>query len=531
MLKIFNTTFHKTWLLSLLSGLSVFLAFEEFRIVPVIFFFPFFFNSMVSSSRNLKQAFAWGFFTSFVVMLGGFYWVTFVIHEFGGLPWGISALLFLGFCGFGALNFPIFSSCSYWVEKTFLVKRQSVFTEGLWYALGLPALFTLCEWAVPKLFPWFISHALFQQLWLIQICEITGATFLTFGLYSLGSTLGWLFKADKETRDRALWIIAIPSTCILIMVGFSTWTLKSRSFKMGRELKVGLVQANIGSLEKLHARQGVISLMDEVLNTYQAQTKSIIDQKPDLILWPETAIPVEMDRPSYRQSQVIEFIKNLRIPLVTGAYSTSPHHVYRDYNSAFLFDPTVSPLRVDTYHKNILLAFGEYFPLGDTFPSLYKWFPQVSDFERGKTQNIFTLSDGTRLGVSICYEAIVPGFMRKIGSQGVNALVNLTNDSWFGPTSEPHLHGALSTFRAIEHRVPLMRVTNTGTSFVVSHLGQMSTKTAVYKPETSVRTVTTTESASPTVYATHGDWFIAITLLTLGTFFIIFRRNREAVSV
>jgi apolipoprotein N-acyltransferase len=86
MLKIFNTTFHKTWLLSLLSGLSVFLAFEEFRIVPVIFFFPFFFNSMVSSSRNLKQAFAWGFFTSFVVMLGGFYWVTFVIHEFGGLP-------------------------------------------------------------------------------------------------------------------------------------------------------------------------------------------------------------------------------------------------------------------------------------------------------------------------------------------------------------------------------------------------------------------------------------------------------------
>ena len=133
--------------------------------------------------------------------------------------------------------------------------------------------------------------------------------------------------------------------------------------------------------------------------------------------------------------------------------------------------------------------------------------------------------------MSICYEAIVPGFMRKIGSQGVNALVNLTNDSWFGPTSEPHLHGALSTFRAIEHRVPLMRVTNTGTSFVVSHLGQMSTKTAVYKPETSVRTVTTTESASPTVYATHGDWFIAITLLTLGTFFIIFRRNREAVSV
>jgi apolipoprotein N-acyltransferase len=209
----------------------------------------------------------------------------------------------------------------------------------------------------------------------------------------------------------------------------------------------------------------------------------------------------------------------------------SPHHVYRDYNAAFLIDPTVSPVHIDTYYKNILLAFGEYFPLGDTFPSLYKLFPQVSDFERGKKQNIFNLSDGTRLGVSICYEAIVPAFMRKIGSQGVNALVNLTNDSWFGPTSEPHLHGALSTFRAIEHRVPLMRVTNTGTSFVVSHLGQLSMKTAVYKPETSVRTVTTTESASPTVYAIYGDWFAALSFLVLVIFFFIFRRARETVSI
>ncbi|NBX75702.1 MAG: apolipoprotein N-acyltransferase [Proteobacteria bacterium] len=531
MLTTFKNIFHKTWVLSLLSGLTVFLAFEEFAIVPLILFFPFFFNSMVSSSPNLKQAFAWGFFTSFIVMLGGFYWVTYVIHEFGNLPWGLSALLFLGFCGFGALNFPIFSSCSFWIERTFQLSRKPLLVEGLWYALGVPALFTLCEWAIPKLFPWYISHSFYRQLWLIQICEFTGATFLTFSLYSFGSTLGWLFKLKPSNKRRALGLLAIPSFCLLVLVAFSTWTLRGRSFQMGREIKVALIQANIGSLEKLHARQGVISLIDQVLNTYQEQTRFILEQKPDLILWPETAIPVEMDQPSSRQAQVIQFIRETGIPLITGAYATSPHHVYRDYNSAFLFDPTVSPLHVDTYHKNILLAFGEYFPLGDTFPSLYKLFPQVSDFERGKTQNIFTLSDGTRLGTSICYEAIVPSFMRKIGSQGVHALVNLTNDSWFGPTSEPHLHGALTIFRAIEHRVPLMRVTNTGTSFVVNHFGEMSSKTAVYKPETSVRTLKTTISASPTPYAIYGDWFIAICSLVLVIFIFIFRRTREALSV
>jgi len=531
MLKISKTIFHKPWLLSLLAGASVFLAFEEFSILPLILFFPAFFNSMVSTTKNLKQAFAWGFFTSFIIMLGGFYWVTYVIHEFGNLPWGISALLFLGFCGFGALNFPIFSMAAFWLQEKWLKKALSPKAQGFWFAVALPSLFTLCEWAIPKLFPWYVSHAFYRQLWLIQICELTGATFLTFSLYSLGSFGGWFFTTSQEKRKQAWGYCLVPISCVLVLLGFSHWTLNGRSFKMGREIKVALVQANIGSLDKLGARQGVTSLVDHVFNTYKDLTRETLIAKPDLILWPETAIPLEMNRPSVRQAQIHDFVKETGVPLISGAYATSPTHVYRDYNSAFLMDPNREPMYVDAYHKNILLAFGEHFPFGDTFPSLYKLFPQVSDFARGRTQNIFTLSDGTRLGVSICYEAILPEFMRKIGSQGVHALVNLTNDSWFGPTSEPHLHAALTIFRAVEHRVPLMRVTNTGTSFVVNHLGKMSPKTAVYQPESAVRSVTTTETASPTFYAVYGDWFIAIPTLALLLFVLIFRRNRETLPV
>lgn len=531
MLRTSRNILNKPWLLSLLSGLSVFLAFEEFGLVPLILFFPWLFNSMFLSVKSGKQAFVWGFFTSLIIMLGGFYWVTYVIHEFGDLPWSVSGLLFLCFCGFGSLNFPIFSAIAHWLQKNFYKKKRSILLEGIWYCLALPSLFAVCEWAVPKLFPWYIGHAFYKQLWLIQICELTGATFLTFCLYSLGSTLGWFANASSETRNKARGFLLIPLSCFLILVFFSLWTFRGRQFQPGKELKVALIQANIGSLDKLKASQGIVSLVDQVLNTYQDMTKGILNQNPNLILWPETAIPLELNRESTRQTQIFKFVEELKTPLIAGGYAASPHHVYRSSNSAFLLDPTVSPLRVDTYHKNILLAFGEYLPLGDTFPALYKTFPQVSDFERGRTQNIFTLSDGTRLGISICYEAIVPAFMRKIGRQNVNAMVNLTNDSWFGPTSEPHLHGALTVFRAIEHRVPLIRVTNTGTSFAVNHLGEMSKKTSVYRAENPVTNITTMNRSEPTFYGLYGDWVIGVMILILIVFIYSLWRHRETLPV
>lgn len=529
MQKTYNNILTKPWALSFLAGSSVFLAFEEFRVVPLILFFPWLFNSLVRFSKSPTQAFVWGFFTSFIIMLGGFYWVIYVIHEFGNLPWSLSTLLFLGFCGFGALNFPLFACLAKWTQRIFSRNKESFFVEGFWYSLGLPALFTLCEWFIPKLFPWYISHAFYRELWLIQLCEITGATFLTFALYSMGSSIGWAFSLTGAQKRASFKFLAFPFLLLFLMVGFSFWTLKSRSFPMGRDIKVALIQANIGNLEKFKSKRGDLSVVDQVLTTYQEMTQKVLEQKPELVLWPETAIPIEMDRPSPRQANILELVKDWNIPLISGAYSSSPTHVYRSYNSAFLFEPSISSLRVDTYHKNILLAFGEYLPLGDAFPSLYKMFPQVSDFERGTNQNIFTLADGTRLGISICYEAIVPAFMRKIGAQGVHAFVNLTNDSWFGPTSEPHLHGALTVFRAIEHRAPLMRVTNTGASFTVSHLGEMSLKTAVYQPQTALRKITTL-SASPTFYALYGDWFILVAAFLLFGFFLSVRRNREAFS-
>ena len=137
------------------------------------------------------------------------------------------------------------------------------------------------------------------------------------------------------------------------------------------------------------------------------------------------------------------------------------------------------------------------------------------------------LNDGTALGITICYEAIVPSFFRKTVSHPVHGVVNLTNDSWFGPTSEPFLHGSLTVFRSLETKIPFFRVTNTGISFAVDSLGNQSHTSSVNSAEVLQVALTLPANPVPTFYMKHGDWFVLLSFGIVGLFlFLLFyRRN------
>lgn len=494
--------------LAILSGAAVTLAGEKFNLVPLVLFFPYLLNRLVETQMKPKQALLLGFLTSFVVMLGSFYWIVYVIHEFGYLPWSISTLLFLGFCGFGALNFPVYLMLANYLHWKFRPFKQSKIFYGLWIAVGLPALFTMVEYFIPKLFPWTIGSTLYRQSWLIQIVELTGTSVLSFLLYSLSGSIGAVFIDKKIPRV----FLAIPFTLLCFSVGFSLYRLNT--FRPdGRTLRVALIQANIGSLEKVESRTGVIEKVNYVVEQHEKLTEEALkaEPKPDLILWPETALPFQLDGFSKHALRVKEDLKRWNVSLIAGGYSQSPTKAWKDYNTAFFLEPqSDGSIRMEKYFKIILLAFGEYLPLGEFYPKMYRWFPQIGGFERGTSREPFILADGTRLGINICYEAILPEFYRQGALRGVNGVINLTNDSWFGPTSEPYLHGSLTAFRAIETRTPLFRVTNTGTSFTVDSLGHLSDMTPVYKQAVLRSDLVLPKTPPHTIYLAYGDWFIGL---------------------
>ncbi len=195
-------------------------------------------------------------------------------------------------------------------------------------------------------------------------------------------------------------------------------------------------------------------------------------------------------------------------PLLFGGLSweknTTPgaRRSQRLYNTAFMLDEQGRV--VGTYDKVFLLAFGEFMPFGDMFPKLYDMFPQAGDFTAGNEVKVFE-HFGHRIGIMVCYEDIMADFTLKLAALSPNVIINVTNDAWFGKTSEPWLHLALSVFRAVENRLALVRSTNTGISTFIDATGRLNSATRIEDAETLVADVAMHPGG--TFYSTVGNLF------------------------
>ena len=183
----------------------------------------------------------------------------------------------------------------------------------------------------------------------------------------------------------------------------------------------------------------------------------------------------------------------------------------KSYNSAMLLDGEGRVAGL--YDKVFLLVFGEYIPFGDTFPKLYEWLPQAGQFKAGTTIETFAFK-GHELGVIICYEDILPGFTRKLTTKDPHVIINVTNDAWFGQTSEPMLHLALAVFRSVENRLWMVRSTNTGVSAFVDANGRIVSKTRLTDPEILVEDVPMLRTWTP--YRAYGEVFTLLCFLVFG---------------
>jgi apolipoprotein N-acyltransferase len=132
----------------------------------------------------------------------------------------------------------------------------------------------------------------------------------------------------------------------------------------------------------------------------------------------------------------------------------------------------------------------------------------------------------------ICYEDIIPTFVRRMWRAGgpAAALVNVTNDSWYGDTHEPLIHLVLASFRSIETRRALIRSTNTGISAFVDPMGRITQRSGQWTQETLVAEVPLIEDGESTVYMKVGDvlpW-LALGAVAWGAVRLRRRRPRPA---
>ena len=433
------------------------------------------------------EALALGWTCGMLAHLSVYTWLINMLRDFGYLPLPLALLGYVLLC---AAQSSLFAFWGWAVHG--LVNRRGA--PLIWTA---PIMMVIAEWLYPALFPSYLANSQYRQIWLIQSLDLAGPLGLTF-LLTLGSSVTYATAAALWRHRGGLPIASalVLATLVVadLLYGYGAAAdLEDTMAHADNQLTLGLVQTNMGMFDRS-------ANPEEGLRRHRAQSMELERQGAQLIVWPESGYYYAIRDGT--QNVKREVLGPITTPIVFGGMRLDPTGLERKiYNTAFLSDAGGNLL--GHYDKIFLLAFGEFLPLGEFFPFLYKLSPETSRFHRGESVAPLTIN-GIRFGMLMCYEDILPGFVRRIMRQSPDVLLNLTNDVWFGRSNEPLIHLALATFRAVEQRRYLVRATNTGISAFIDPIGRIISTTPVYARASLLGTVE--PMYRTTFYATWGDW-------------------------
>jgi apolipoprotein N-acyltransferase len=460
------------------------------------------------------RAFRLGLIYGLVGHLGGYYWLYHMLVDYGGLPPILSLGTLLLLASYLGLIFGLLLWCVRLAERDL----------GLAPAWSLLVAYPALELLFPIIFPYRIGASQYRFAAIAQIVEVTGMLGLTALIGLVNGAVYELLDACLARR-RVVWLRpAVAAAAFLAVTGYGLVRLRQvdETVATSRRITVALVQTNLGARQKQERRW-------EFVERHRQMTHELVAAHPEveLVVWPETAVNVPLPRDVRELRRELEPQR----PMVVGALTVSREGGRRrEYNSLLAVSETGELL--GRYDKVRLLVFGESIPLAETFPTLRSWFPRSSVFERGQVfQNLRV--GGVSLLPLVCYEDILPDLLAEIWRRGgpPEALVNVTNDSWYGDSHQPLIHLALATFRSIETRRALIRSTNTGISAIVDPAGRIVNRTGQWTREVLVGQVPIIEDRSTTLYLRTGDllgWLcVVLTLAGLVRAWRVVRR-REA---
>jgi apolipoprotein N-acyltransferase len=480
-------------LLAVLSGLLLTASFPPTYLSRIAWlaFIPLF-KSLEGLSR--KQAFTAGFFFGLAHNLTLVYWVVFVMEHYGNLPMTTSLGILVLFAMYLALYPALFS-----VAFPFLSFRFSSFgIAGLW------VLFEFVRANVLTGFPWcLVGHSQYRDLPLIQIADVAGVYGISFMILLTNALLYRLLFQRPLKAVRMEFTVTLLLAALTFAYGFHRL---SETQDQGQSIRVTIVQGNIDQSIKWNP-----SYQAETIRIYQSLSLSSRPFAPDLVVWPETAVPLFFQDGEDLALEVLETIRQSAAYFIFGSPAYGRHgDSFHYYNRAYLVSPEGEV--IDAYDKVHLVPFGEYVPLKRYLPFVRRLVESAGDFKPGEKLAPLPLP-GAGAGVLICYESIFPELARTMTRNGAELLVNLTNDAWYGMTSAPYQHFSMAVFRAVENRRPLVRAANTGFSAFIDARGAITQTTELFSEGVISRDLAL-ERPHLTVYARFGDWFI-LALLTL----------------
>ena len=410
-----------------------------------------------------RRALFIGWTTGFWVTMIGFYWLLEMLKAFSGFGLPLCLLFMAILCAYQGGRLALWGWLSARIE-----------TMGWPEPLGFTLAFATSELVFPLLFPWYFGATVHQVPALTQIAEIGNPILVGVVLVSANLAISEVILNRTDRRPFRWKLIAAWAAAPVAAAIYGAIRIPQVDAMVAAapKAKAAVIQGNMSLKGKREDRQ-------EGLRRHLKLSEAAKQKGPlDLIVWSETSVAGAMEEDQafdYYKSQIT---RRFDTPMIFGGVlyeEVEGPRKYRLFNAALASDRDGEI--VGRFDKQYLLAFGEYIPLGDLFPIVYEWSPHSGRFSPGPNVTPVEIG-GHGIAILICYEDIIPGFTNDVVQSGkTELLVNVTNDAWFGDTTEPWIHMALSKFRAIEHRRYLMRANNSGISAFVDPVGRMVSNT------------------------------------------------------
>ena len=413
---------------------------------------------------GLGLVFFWPFYAV------NFHWFFYMYPlDFAGMSRPASAVVVTVAC----LGLSLFQA----LGAALLFPLMGVATRGKWlskHTILHPILFA-CLWTALE---WWQAHSGWsgvpwarlaigqaENVLSLQSAAIFGSYFITFLMVAVNGLLAYMFLHPS----RRVLCAALAAGLVFGNLAFGAIRMATVR-DMGEPVKVAAIQGNKGSLENWS-----FTTMDKVMEVYGELSREAAENGAELIVWPETCIPANIDRQGWVYEYVTELSQECGVPILCGLFTRVAEGSDADYNSivAALPDGTVHGT---VYNKRNPVPFGEFVPFRELVMTVIPPLAEINtldeDIPAGADSVVMELDVGN-VGPLICFDSIYErNALDSIGN-GAQILAVSTNDSWFTDSRGVWMHHAQSQLRAIETGRYVVRSANTGVSSVINDRGEV----------------------------------------------------------
>ncbi|MCX7679358.1 MAG: apolipoprotein N-acyltransferase [Spirochaetes bacterium] len=444
--------------------------------IALVPFFVFLSKTM-SLKKTCAGAATFGAFSSLIIA----YWIFNALYFHYRLS-VVSSLLFLGLIVIlpMALIYVIFA-CAF----RFLY-RDSVY----FFACVIPSLWVVCEFLrdiLPFYLPWgFAGYSLSAFTPLIQIADVVGVYGISFCIIAVNSLCAHAWLRSEIGKHGRIWkrlqgiaeygkknivVIGIILSAMIIYGAIQKhrWDIRFSKAPHTDAITIRVVQGSFAHRDRWDSSNAMV-----IAESLLKLTGELDANKRFLAVWPETVINACGSLRDAIVARIINAIGENNLLIFGGTRQGENAEMY---NSAYFVSGRGS---VKVYDKIILLPFAETTPWSlNIFGNFYE---APTRFHKGRLPSVASLN-GISVGFSICFEKIFSWFMRTSVLRGATLLVNISNDSWFGRSTNPYQNLDVAIMRAVENRRYMAVASNSGISAVITPTGTCAVKSGLFTEE------------------------------------------------